>query len=164
MLRGTNKSNWRYCTEADVTGPRKHELLLTMSDAKTSFKLNHSDLKLILGYRSTNPQQQMTKWYFNDLVAASIAKHGQHFFDNNVPEGKELSGVAARERAAREEVARLAAEATADRSKYTVVPLERLSNCGLSKLQAILVRCEGGKILPRCVTKEQCLARIQVYM
>jgi hypothetical protein len=99
-------------------------------------------------------------YYVNDLKDGAIAKHGQDHFDNRVPEGKELSGVAARERAEKEEKDRLAAQAGSDREPYAVVPPERLGNLGFDGLQALLVRCEGGKIPPFNSTKAGCIERI----
>ena len=40
------------------------------------------------------------------------------------------------------------------------VPPERLCNLLLKQLTALLVRLEGGKLLPYCVSKEGCIARI----
>ena len=99
-------------------------------------------------------------YYVNDLKDGAIAKHGQDHFDNCVPKGKELSGVAARERAEKEEKDRLAAQAGSDREPYAVVPPERLGNLGFDGLQALLVRCEGGKIPPFNSTKAGCIERI----
>lgn len=99
-------------------------------------------------------------YYVLDLKAAAIAKHGQQHFDNHVPEGKELSGVAAKERAEKGEQERVAAQAASDRAPYAVVPPERLLNKGLDQLQAILIRCEGGKKLPHCPSKAGCVERI----
>jgi len=54
----------------------------------------------------------------------------------------------------------LAAQAGSDREPYAVVPPEQLGNLGFDGLQALLVRCEGGKIPPFNSTKAGCIERI----
>jgi hypothetical protein len=112
--------------------------------AKTKYLLETSDFQRIQGYRQPGARSTLTMYYVNDLAAASLAKHGQHRFDNEVPEGKELSGVADKERSFKQEKERAAAQVVTDKDPYTTVPPERLSNLGIAKLQAILSRCPGG--------------------
>ena len=71
--------------------------------AKERFQLAMSDLECIQGYRRQGARSTLTMYYINDLKAAAIVKHSQHHFDNRVSAGKELLGVAARERAEKEE-------------------------------------------------------------
>ena len=157
---GPASSNWRYFTDADRTGPRKSEFIMSTMEAKKRFHLETSDLCAIMGYRQPGARSTLTMYYVNDLKAASIAKHGQTQFDTVVPEGRELSGIAQKERDAKTAKEAAAAQASADRAPFAVVPPERLANCYLDKLQQILVRCEGGKKEPYCVSKDQCIARI----
>ena len=156
---GQASTNWRYFTEADRNGPRKAEIIMSTTYAKDCFMLTTTDLCGIQGYRRPGERSTLTMYYVNDLQAASITKYGQSYFDNHVPEGKELSGVAQQERDARAAKDAAAAQAQADKAPFAVVPPERLANCGMDKLQDILLRVEGGKMEPRCVSKEQWCVR-----
>ena len=157
---GPASGNWRYFTEADRTGPRKSEMIMPTTLAKERFHLATSDLCAIQGYRQPGARSTLTMYYVNDLKAAAIRKFGQEHFDNVVPEGRELSGVAQKDRD--EKAAKEAHEAQVqkDRAPFAVVPPERLVNLYMNKLQEILVRCEGGKKEPQCLSKEQCIERI----
>ena len=130
--------------------------------AKERFALTTTDIGRIQGYRRPGGKGgTLTMYYVLDLKDAAIAKHGQQHFDNHVPEGKELSGVAATERAEKEEQERVAAQIARDRAQYAVVPPERLLNKGLDQLQAILIRCEGGRQKPPYEkSKAGCIERI----
>ncbi len=133
---------------------------MSMTRAKLHFELAMSDLERIQGYRRQGARSMLTMYYVNDQRDGAIAKHGQDHFDNRVPKGKELLGVAARERAEKEEKDRLAAQAGRDCEPYAVVPPERLGNLGFDGLQALLVCCEGGKIPLFNNTKAVCIEHI----
>ncbi len=83
--------------------------------AKARYQLAMSDLERIQGYRRQCARLTLMMYYVNDLKDAAIAKHSQHHFDNCVPAGKELSGVAVRERAKKEEQECVAVQADRDR-------------------------------------------------
>jgi len=159
---GSASTNWRYLTEADRQGPRREEIMMSTTYAKERFALTTTDIGRIQGYRRPGGKGgTLTMYYVLDLKDSAIAKHGQQHFDNHVPEGKELSGVAATERAEKEEQERVAAQAARDRAQYAVVPPERLLNKGLDQLQAILIRCEGGRQKPPYEkSKAGCIERI----
>ena len=155
---GPASSNWRYFTEADRTGPRGQEMIMSTTLAKERFMLATSDLQMILGFRQPGARSTLTMYYVNDLKAAAIAKFGQTRFDNEIPEGRELSGVAAKERAEKAEKDRMAAQFSADQGQYAVVPPERLGNKKIYQLQAILERCGDRGIKPP--SKAECVERI----
>lgn len=155
---GQASSNWRYFTEADRTGPRGPEMIMSTTLAKERFLLATSDLETIQGYRQSGARSTLTMYYVNDLKAKAIAKFGQHKFDNEVPQGRELSGVAAKERAEKEERERAAAQVSADQGKYAVVPPERLGNKKIYQLQEVLKRCGDFRATPP--SKAECVERI----
>ena len=80
------------------------------------------------------------------FVASVVRRVGQERYGRETKHGRERSGVAAAERAEAAKQQEAAAQAAADRQPYAVVPAERLGNLGIDKLQAIFVRCEGGKV------------------
>jgi len=96
---GLASTNWRYFTEEDRLGARKEEMIMSTTLAKQRFELATSDLERIQGYRRQGARSTLAMYYVNDLKDEAIAKHGQAHFDKRVPAGKELSGVAAKERA-----------------------------------------------------------------
>ena len=98
---------------------------MSTMEAKKRFHLETSDLCAIMGYRQPGARSTLTMYYVNDLKAASIAKHGQTQFDTVVPEGRELSGIAQRERDAKNAKEAAAAQASADRAPFVVVPPEQ---------------------------------------
>ena len=124
--------------------------MLTTTYAKDQFApfLSTQDLCGIEGYRRPGGgRSTLTLYYEDDLVASVVRRVGQERYGRETKHGRERSGVAAAERAeAAKQQEAAAAQASADRAPFAVVPPDRLLNCGLDKLQAILVRCEGGKV------------------
>lgn len=62
--------------------------------AKERFHLETSDLCAIVGFRQTSVRSTLTIYYVDELKAAAICNFGQSHLDNQVPAGKDLSGVA----------------------------------------------------------------------
>ena len=123
--------------------------MLTTTYAKDQFApfLSTQDLCGIEGYRRPGGgRSTLTLYYEDDLVASVVRRVGQERYGRETKHGRERSGVAAAERAEAAKQQEAAAQAAADRQPYAVVPAERLGNLGIDKLQAILVRCEGGKV------------------
>ena len=123
--------------------------MLTTTYAKAQFApfLSTQDLCGIEGYRRPGGgRSTLTLYYEDDLVASVVRRVGQERYGRETKHGRERSGVAAAERAEAAKQQEAAAQAAADRQPYAVVPAERLGNLGIDKLQAILVRCEGGKV------------------
>jgi hypothetical protein len=155
---GQASSNWRYITDEDRIGPRKEEHIISTTLAKERYLLSTSDLCGVEGLRHKGERSTLTMYYVNDLKAAAIAKFGQSHFDNHVPAGRELSGVAQKARDAKAAKERAQAD---KKNPYAVVPPEHLAtNCSFDKLQDILIRVEGGWKEPRCKTMQACVDRI----
>ena len=156
-------ANWRYITDEDRAGPRKNEIMFSTTEAKKSFALETSDISTLTGLR--HPQSgyrsgsTLTMYYHGDLVALSVKKWGQVHFDEKVPAGRKQSGAEAREQAERDQ------EAAVNRlvnDPYSVVPADRLTIFKLHRLQAMVVRLEGGKQPPWPGSKEAAVSRIIV--
>jgi len=169
MFRGGGQasSNWRYLTEDDRQGPRKDDMMFSTTYAKDQFKpfLTTRDIECIPGYRRPPTGGRyggstQTMYYEKDLVDYVTRQVGQERFNRETSYGREKSGVAQQERdqAAREQAAK--AQVAADQQPHAVVPAERLINLGHDKLQAIMARCEGGKLPPYEKTKAGCIERI----
>jgi hypothetical protein len=118
-------------------------MMMSTTFAKKRFELTTADLTAIQGYRRKahwGGGNNLTMYYSKDLEAASIKKWGQAYFDSHVPEGREKSGVAGKEREEKEKKKAAQEQIAADNQPYSVVPLERLGNLGFGRLQQILLR------------------------
>ena len=159
-----SSTNWRYLTEEDRAGPRASEIMMSTTEAKKSFDLTTSDISQIQGFRrphgSWGGGNTLTLYYHSDLVAASVRRHGQETFDKRVPEGRQMSGEAAKEKAVAATKEQEQAQISSDNAAYAVVPVDRLGNVKMYTLQKILVRLEGGKKKPFASKKDDVVQRI----
>ena len=92
--------------DEDRDGPRAQEPMMRTTFAKEQYDLTTSDITQIQGFRrkpTWGGGNNLTLYFISDLEAASIRKHGQKYFDEQTKAGKERSGVAAKEREAKEQ-------------------------------------------------------------
>ena len=138
--------------------------MMSTTEAKKSFDLTTSDISQIQGFRrphgSWGGGNTLTLYYHSDLVAASVRRHGQETFDKRVPEGRQMSGEAAKEKAVAATKEQEQAQISSDNAAYAVVPVDRLGNVKMYTLQKILVRLEGGKKKPFASKKDDVVQRI----
>ena len=137
-------TNWRYLTDADQAGPRKEETMMSTTFGKKQFQLTTADVAGIQGYRHPKGgRTTLTMYYTKDLAAAAVKKYGQAHFDSKIPEGRKMSGVEAKEQAAKAERVRVAVQQQEDRGTFAVVPAERLANHYPDRLRAMVIHYEG---------------------
>ena len=132
--------------------------------AKKHFELETSDIAKIQGFRREGGVwgggAKLTVYYVSDLTALAIEKHGQEKFDTHVLYGRKLSGRHGSFASEVKEAKEQQQEQVRRDQAGGIVPPERLCNLFLKQLVALLVRLEGGKLLPYCVSKDACIARI----
>ena len=122
--------------------------LTSTTEAKKAFSLTSTDIAAIQGIRrrggGKGSSGTLTLYYHSDLVAASITRWGQEYFNTKVPEGKLMSGVADKEKKAEEEKLAVEHQVADDNARYAIVPPERLMNVKMYNLHEMLTRYDGG--------------------